>query len=68
MNSKKVHVGNHPGLYSAQHTSSCVTSQRMATIIDDRGEDCYARPVQDAIRDGDWEPFENVKVTHDYEY
>lgn len=46
----------------------CVTSQRMATIIDDRGEDCYAWPVQDAIRDGDWEPFENVKVTHDYEY
>lgn len=29
-------------LYSSQHTSPCVTSLRIATIIDDRGEDCYA--------------------------
>jgi len=28
--------------YSAQHTSPCVTFLRIATIIDDRGEDCYA--------------------------
>lgn len=55
-------------LYSSQHTSPCVARLRIATIIDDRGEDCYAWPVQDAIRDCDWEPFENVKVTHDYEY
>lgn len=41
----------------------CVTCLRTATIIDDRGEDCYAWPVQDAIRDCDWEPFENVSHT-----
>lgn len=29
-------------LYSSQHTSPCVTFLRIATIIDDRGEDCYA--------------------------
>lgn len=28
--------------YSSQHTSPCVTCLRMATIIDDRGEYCYA--------------------------
>lgn len=29
-------------LYSSRHSGPCVTCLRMATIIDDRGEDCYA--------------------------
>lgn len=31
--------------------------------LDDGAEDCYARAVEDAVRDSDWEPFENVSDT-----
>lgn len=39
--SDKLYSAN-AALYSSQHASPCVTCRRIATIIDDRGEDCYA--------------------------
>lgn len=57
------HSHRNAALYSSQQIGPCVTRLGVTTIIDDRGEDCYAQPVQDAIRDRDWEPLENVSDT-----